>query len=65
MTNALIRELEDRLAGGFTGTITLHCPEGVVNQFEVHERIRMKPEPKSGLVDLSEAGSGRVDSGHG
>ena len=56
MTDSLLRDLKDRLADGFTGTITLHCHQGSVKQFEVHERIRVS-DP-DGPVHLSEVKGG-------
>ena len=54
MGDVFFRELKEVLAGGFTGTVTLHVHEGAVKMFETNQRRR----PKADQVELREAGKG-------
>ena len=55
MGDAFLKELKELLAGGFTGTVTLHVHEGAVKMFETNQRRR----PRADQVELTEVEKGR------
>ncbi len=53
MNEALFKELRQLMVGGFTGQLILHCDQGSIKKYELHEWRR--PKAENGQVELTEA----------